>query len=311
MTAASWMRRALRAPWSVARRLRGAAPEAEGPATGGAAAFAHWAARSRALGFDELVLFLSFDCDTDLDAEAAVALDAELRRRGIAGSWAVPGTQLRRAPAAYREIAARDACFLNHGSRPHAEWRDDRYHPATFYERMSEAEVVADIEQGHRDVCEVLGRAPSGFRAPHFGSFQAPEQLALVHRTARRLGYAWCSTTVPDLALAEGPLVVRDGVWEIPLLGSWREPRNILDSWSRLSDRRHYALSDEFYDLFEETVQRMRAAGLAGVLSWYVDPAHVAGQRPFARALELVERLRLPSLDGDGLVARVRARTGA
>ncbi len=309
MTAAAWLRRAARGPLALARRLRGARPEPAGPDV--ARTFARWAAQARAVGFDQLVLFLSFDCDTDRDAEAAEALYADLERRGIASSWAVPGTQLRRAPEPYRRIAARGACFMNHGSRPHAEWREDRYHPVTFYDQMTPEEVRADLRAGHDDVLGVIGRAPTGLRAPHFGSFQAPAQRGLLYAVARELGYRWCSTTIPALALEQGPVVRADGLWEIPLFGSWRAPLNILDSWSQLTDRRDYALSHEFYDLFEETVERLLEARLPGVLSYYVDPAHVAGQRAFERALALVERRRLPSLNGDALVRQAeRASLG-
>jgi hypothetical protein len=310
MTAASWLRRAARGPLAVARRLRGRT-RAELPAADGATVFARWAAQARAVGIDQLVLFLSFDCDTDRDADVADALHADLERRGIASSWAVPGTQLRRSPEPYRRIAERGACFMNHGSRPHAQWRDDRYHPVTFYDQMTTEEVRADLRAGHDDVRAVIGRAPTGLRAPHFGSFQAPAQRGLLHTVAGELGYRWCSTTVPALALEQGPLVRCDGLWEIPLFGSWRAPLNILDSWSQLSDRCNYALSDDFYDLFEETVERLLEAGLPGLLSYYVDPAHVAGQRAFERALALVERRRLPSLDGDALVRQAeRASLG-
>lgn len=303
--------RAARSPRRVLRHLRksvrgerdAAAQDAER-----ARVFARYDALARRAGFDRLHLFLSFDCDTDEDFAVAEGLDAELRRRGIEPSYAVPGAQLRKGDTIWSRLAARGAHFLNHGGRAHAAWQGDRYHPVTFYEKLSPAEVVADIEQGHRDVCEVTGRAPSGFRAPHFGSFQAPEQLALVHGTARRLGYRYCSTTLPSLALAEGPVVARDGLYEIPLFGSWHAPTTILDSWTYLSDRRRYALDETYHALFAETVERLLAADVAGLLSYYADPSHVAGQAPFARVLDLLERHRIPSLGPDAIVALVARR---
>ena len=61
--------------------------------------------------------------------------------------------------------------------------------PVTFYDQMSAAEVEADIRRGHETVTKVMGEAPRGFRAPHFGSFQSPNQLALIYRVVRDLGY--------------------------------------------------------------------------------------------------------------------------
>jgi len=307
--------RAARDPRRALRRLRKAVHggrDAAAEDADRAQIFARYDALARRAGFDRLHLFLSFDCDTDEDFAVAEGLDTELRRRGIEPAYAVPGAQLRKGAAIWRRLAERGATFLNHGGRAHAEWQGDRYHPVTFYERLSAAEVVADIEQGHRDVCEVTGRSPTGFRAPHFGSFQAPEQLALVHSTARRLGYRFCSTTLPSLALAEGPVVPRDGIYEIPLFGSWHAPTTILDSWTYLADRRRYALDDAYHALFAETVERLLAAGVAGLLSYYADPAHVAGQAPFVRVLDLLERHRIPSLGPDAIVAlAARHRAGA
>lgn len=306
--------RAARDPHRALLRLRrrGRAPDAQDTADAERAqVFARYDALARRAGFDQLYLFLSFDCDTDEDLSVADALDTELRARGIEPSYAVPGAQLRKGAAVWRRLAARGASFLNHGGRAHAERQGDRYQPVTFYERLSSDEVVADMEQGHRDVCEVIARAPAGFRAPHFGSFQAPAQLALVYATAQRLGYRFCSTTLPALALAEGPVVPRGSLYEIPLFGSWHAPTTILDSWTYLADRRRYALGDAYHALFAETVERLLAAGVAGVLSYYADPAHVAGQAPFARVLDLLERRRIPSLGPEAIVAHAASRLAA
>jgi peptidoglycan/xylan/chitin deacetylase (PgdA/CDA1 family) len=301
--------RVAREPRRALRRLRLAA-RARTEDAERAATFARYGALARRAGFDRLYLFLSFDCDTDEDFAAAPELDRALRARGIEPCYAVPGAQLRKGEQVWRRLAERGAAFLNHGGRAHAAFEGDQYQPITFYERLSKQEVAADIEQGHRDVCEIVGRAPTGFRAPHFGSFQAPEQLAQIYAIARRLGYRFCSTTLPSLALAEGPVVAREGLYEIPLFGSWRAPTTILDSWTYLADRRRYALSDVYHELFAETVERLLAAGIAGLLSYYADPSHVAGQAPFERVLALLERHRIPSLGPDAIVARAAAQLG-
>ncbi len=188
-----------------------------------------YAARARAQGIDRLCLYLTFDCDTDEDAAAALELDPWLRSLGIDAAYAVPGTQLERAAASYRQLAAAGAEFLNHGHMPHAEWREDRYVPITFYEQIEPDAVVSDIRRGHATVTTVVGRPPRGFRAPHFGSFQAAHQLDLIYRTARELGYVYCSTTVPQAALDNGPVIDCGGIYEIPLFGSHYSPTAILE----------------------------------------------------------------------------------
>jgi hypothetical protein len=256
------------------------------PLADGRLAFEAMAKKARAVGIDRPLLWLSFDCDTDADAEAAERIDPWLRARGIRASYAVPGVQLELAAGAYSRLAAVGAEFLNHGYQPHAEWREDRYHPITFYDQMSADEVLADVRRAHEAVLRVTGRAPLGFRAPHFGSFQAPQQLALLHGEAHRLGYSWCSTTVPEFGLQHGPVVRCGDMYEFPLSGSLRTPGLILDSWCHLEDRANYKLAPSYAELMKETVDFMVDNGVPGLLSYYADPAHVEGQPPFFEAME-------------------------
>jgi peptidoglycan/xylan/chitin deacetylase (PgdA/CDA1 family) len=171
---------------------------------------------------------------------------------------------------------------------------------------MTTDEVEADIKSGHEIVARVTGRAPAGFRAPHFGSFQAPQQLAQLYRVARELGYSYCSTTLPQSGLDQGPLVTVDGVVEIPTFGSVRCPTVLLDSWTYLVDRKDYRLSDEYAALFIETIDIMMRANIPGILTWYADPSHVIGQAPFIRAVEALAQRRIPSLTGTACAALAR-----
>ena len=265
-----------------------------------------YAARARAQGLDRLLLYLTFDCDTDEDAAAALELDPWLRSRGIRAAYAVPGAQLTGAAASYRRLNAAGAEFLNHGYRPHAEWRQDCYVPITFYDQLAAGDVEADIRKAHATVSEVLGNVPRGFRAPHFGSFQAPHQLELIYRTVRELGYIYCSTTVPQAALDRGPVIDCGGVYEIPLFGSYLAPTAILDSWTYLEDRKTFRLGTEYFDLFRDTVSFMLERNLPGVLAYYADPAHVIGQKPFFDAMDIIVRQNIPSVTAEELIGVAR-----
>ncbi len=259
--------------------------------------YADYAARAKGIGLNDIRLFLSFDCDTDRDPEAAQAVMTLLETLGIKGTFAVPGAELRRNAESYRRLLARGAEFMNHGDRPHAAWQDDRYVSVTFYERMTFEEVEQDMRAGHATLTDILGIRPLGFRAPHFGHFQDPEQLGLVHRVARDLGYRYCSTTLPAYGLVHGPAHdAGGGVVELPTFGTARSPLSLLDSWSHLTDRRDYALSDMFETLLIETVDRLQRLNLPALLTWYVDPAHVAGQAPFERSMHELARRGIRSL---------------
>ena len=269
------------------------------------ARFDRYQTAARRAGIDRLYLFLSFDCDTDLDAEVVEELHCFLTSHGITATYAVPGMQLEKAAAVYGRLAAGGAEFMNHGGLPHAEWREDRWVGRTFYDSMATEAVVVDIRRGHEMVTAVTGVAPAGFRAPHFGCFQKPEQVALMHRTAAELGYGYCSTTLPSMGLAKGPAYLSQGIVEFPCFGSIRNPDTLLDSWTYLTDRVTYKLGADYYRLFEETVNAMLDRRMPGVLTWYADPAHVLGQAPFMKAIEWLAKKEVTSVTGRQLLGIV------
>jgi len=270
-----------------------------------------YAAHARRAGIDRLYLFLSFDCDTDLDIDAVDEVHRFLVSKGIKATYAVPGAQLEKGASAYRKLADSGAEFMNHGSLPHAEWRGDRWVGITFYDKMSEDVVVADIRRGHEIVTTVIGRPPCGFRAPHFGCYQQPEQVEVLHRTAAALGYSYCSTTIPAFAMQKGPAYLTHGLVEFPCFGSARNLETILDSWTYLTDRKDYALGEEYYALFAETLNTLVDHHMPAVLTWYADPCHVLDQPPFIKAIELAASRAITSVTGSGLVNIVRpALTG-
>ena len=268
-------------------------------------------ALARRAGIDRLYLFLSFDCDTDLDIEAVSEVHGFLAAKGIKATYAVPGAQLEKGAATYRTLADEGAEFINHGGLPHAELQEDKWVGITFYDKMPKEAVVADIRRGHDIVAAVIGSPPRGFRAPHFGCYQQPDQVEVLHRTAAGLGYGYCSTTIPAFGMRHGPAYLTHGLVEFPCFGSVRNPETILDSWTYLADRRHYALGAEYYSLFAETVNTFLDRRIPGVLTWYADPCHVLDQAPFVDAIELAARRGVESVTGSELLQIVRpALTG-
>lgn len=296
---------ALRHPGAVLRHLIGVGSAAGGlqqeptPASDDPLGpYERYSAAGHEQGLAGVKLFLSFDCDTDLDFSATLEVMRFLNALGIKATYAVPGVQIEKGAETYRKVAASGAEFMNHGYLPHTAWGEDRYVSTTWYHEMSESDVEADIIRGDETIRTVLGLVPSGFRAPHFGHFSEPHQLELVHRAARRLGYSYCSTTLPEFGLARGPLVDVDGLVELPTLGSTVAPTSVLDSWTYLTDRRVYALGEDYAALMCETVDHFVDAGGPALLTWYGDPSHVAGQQPFERAMQHIAGKGIESLYG-------------
>jgi peptidoglycan/xylan/chitin deacetylase (PgdA/CDA1 family) len=260
------------------------------------ALFLEYGRLARLQGFDRLYVALSFDCDTPEDIPAAEQVHTWLSKRGLKATYAVPGAQLLEGAQTYRRLLDMGADFINHGARPHAEWRDGRYWSATFYNEMTTDHVIDDIRQGH-DICtQVLGRAPVGFRAPHFGYFQSHEQRDVMYSVLKELGYAYSTSTLPEYGLRNGPVVQENGIKEIPLSGSYADPVTILDSWNYIISPNEPYLKDDFADLFIQMVDQMRVLEVTGVLNYYVDPAHVVKGRAFYRAMDYLIQNQIESV---------------
>jgi hypothetical protein len=270
--------------------------------------FIKYGRMARAQGLSQLYVLLSFDCDTPEDITAAEHLDRWLRPRGIKATYAVPGAQLREGAEIFRKLAEMGSDFINHGGHPHAEWREGRYWSITFYHEMSSQEVVEDIQGGHEIFCRILGRTPVGFRAPHFGLFQAPEQHELIYDTLRKLGYHYSTSTLPEFGLNHGPLVDVGGLYEIPLSGSYAAPFSILDSWNYVESPYHPLVKSEYASCFIETVERFLTLGVPGVLNYYVDPAHVYKADPFYRAMEYLIEHNVQTIQFGWLLETVKQK---
>jgi peptidoglycan/xylan/chitin deacetylase (PgdA/CDA1 family) len=248
--------------------------------------FSEYGRLAQQQGFNRLYVVLSFDCDTPEDIPAAETLHTWLSQRGVKATYAVPGAQLLQGADTYRRLLEAGAEFINHGARPHAEWRDGRYWSMTFYNEMTVEEVAEDIQKGHEICRRVLGCSPVGFRAPHFGYFQSPEQREILYSVLRELGYAYSTSTLPAYGLTHGPVVRENGIMEIPLSGSYTDPFTILDSWNNIVSPYEPIVQRQYAEQFTQTVDKFLELGMPGVLNYYVDPAHVCKGKVFHQAVE-------------------------
>jgi hypothetical protein len=205
---------------------------------------------------------------------------------GFHPAFAVPGAILEAAPEAYRAVAANGATFLNHGYARHSEidTLTGRYRSTLFYDRLSLEAVEDDVRSGDGAVRAVLGRAPAGFRTPHFGAFSGVEQLSFLHGVLRDLGYVWSSSTDPLWSFTHGPVFSELGVREIPVTGCPSRPLSILDSWSfRADPDRRWRPGDFSREV--AVLGDMLAGSGPLVVNLYGDPSQVHGWDEFFDAL--------------------------
>jgi hypothetical protein len=249
--------------------------------------FARYGKLARRAGLDRVWLVLSFDCDTPQDAAVAWDVHSRLMDMGVRAVYAVPGDVLRAAADVYGRIAATGAEFINHGDRMHTyvDETTGRWASSFFYDRQPREVIREDIVRADATIREVVGRAPKGFRTPHFGTFQEPEQLRWLHGVIGELGYAFSTSTVPMWGFRHGPAFDRFGRLELPVTGGAEHPLSILDTWSCFAapDR---VRTPADYEREAAAVAQAYAAASAGVLNLYGDPCHIAEREEFFRAVQ-------------------------
>jgi hypothetical protein len=253
------------------------------------------AAKAKRAGLVRGHLLLSFDCDTPADAPAAERIHEELAARGARSTFAVPGELIERDADTCRRLAAAGCEFLNHGYREHTFYDEaGAYTGGLFYDRFTRDEVVDDIRRGDAAIREVLDLSPSGFRTPHFGTFQRADDLKFLHHVLGGLGYAFSSSTTPIWGFKHGPAFRRFGLLELPVSGRPSAPLELLDSWGCFAapDR---VLGPMDYEAEGVGLARALEEQSQGVINVYVDPAHVIGQPAFIVALEAWLEIARPS----------------
>jgi peptidoglycan/xylan/chitin deacetylase (PgdA/CDA1 family) len=244
-------------------------------------------------GLSKPMFLLSFDCDTDRDIACVWDVHARLRDMGIMPVYAVPGEILERGSQTWRRIGDSGAEFINHGYREHTIFRDGRYISTLFYGQMSPEDVETDIVKGHETVTALIGRAPEGFRTPHFGTFSTDAQLRRLHAIIRRLGYRFSTSTIPYVALRHGPLTQRYGVAELPVAGCVDYPMQILDSYGfRFAPSRFRA---DDYVTQVGLWASLLAAGRPYFVNLYADPSQVADWPEFFISMKSLAPYALPS----------------
>ena len=233
---------------------------------------------ARRQGLQRTRLVLSFDCDTDRDIQVVRGVHDRLKGLGIRPVYAVPGELLERGAEVYASIAAEGAEFLNHGYRQHCRINPGTgtYESDVFYNLLSPQDLQEDVTRGHAAVLKVTGRAPRGFRVPHFGTFQGRSQLRFLYDTLRTLGCEFSTSTVPLKGLLGGPVQQPEpGFYELPVSGCYDMPLAILDSFGfRYAPGRVVAEADytrqfgRMLDFFDGGVR-------PGLLNYYADPSQV------------------------------------
>lgn len=232
------------------------------------------AARAKAAGLTDVLVIVSFDCDTDRDASVVGEVDDRLAGLGIHASYAIPGQQLERGVTSYASLASRGRELLAHGQREHSRYAGGRYESVFFYDRLSPMEIESDVRDVTRTFEELLGIRPVGFRAPHFGSLTGA-QLRSLHRALAKYDYRYSSSSVPAYGLRYGITVRSENIDEIPLSGCHDAPLQLLDSYGLRIVLGGQGRLGSFRRQLVRTIELFRRNKWAGLVNTYSDPSQV------------------------------------
>ncbi len=237
-------------------------------------------------GLKQLYFVLSFDCDIEDDISVVRDMHSRLIDMGVRPVYAVPGELLQKGEATYRSILDAGGEFINHGYREHTFFDERRgEHASCFFYNEQDYDVVRDdIVSGDRNLRQVLGVKPQGFRAPHFGTYQKSWHLTYLHSVLKELGYLFSTSTVPLFSYRFGPVFDHYGVMELPVSAMGGYPLRILDTWGCFAAPYRKFTPADYRAQGRQAAERFLDLGV-GVLNYYADPSHIHDRPEFFSAV--------------------------
>ncbi|CAO5679939.1 MAG: hypothetical protein HEEMFOPI_01366 [Holosporales bacterium] len=237
---------------------------------------------------NESYLILSLDCDTEEDIAVAWDVHSKLQQIGITPVYAVPGELLKKGEKVYRKIYETGAEFINHGGCEHTYFdeHNKRHASCFFYDQQSQEDLRKDILLGHQTLQDVLEITAKGWRTPHFGTFQKPQDLKFLYSILNKLNYTFSTSTSPLMAYQYGMLFKKDGIIEVPVTGIFSEPLNIMDTWAYFAAPNRTRLPSEYTKEAQELAYF--ASKYPTFINIYGDPSHIHDKPEFFEAMALL-----------------------
>jgi hypothetical protein len=236
---------------------------------------------------------LSFDCDTEEDYRVAYEVHLRLNDMGIMPVYAVPGELLIKGEKVYSKIYNSGAEFINHGGREHTYFDKglNRYKSCFFYDEQDEATLAEDIELGHKILNDVLGVHAKGWRTPHFGTYQSPQNLKFIHSQLRKMNYVFSTSTTPVWGYRNGSVFKQDGIIEIPVSGVVDRPVNILDTWAYFEAPDKTMSGSDYVESCRNITSIASESPI--LINIYGDPSHIHCSDDFFASMKLIaERVK-------------------
>lgn len=207
---------------------------------------------------------LSFDCDLPEDVSSHAWLLERLREYGLRASFACIGKYVEMYPAEHRLLADAGHEIINH-TYSHPSHR--LLNPTQRFRVLSDKLLREEVSRAHEIIEKIIGVAPLGFRAPHFGGLHTNR----VYPILREMGYRYSSSTIGTRTPTLGSPFKFHGIWEIPLSPDPKTALGCLETWGLYrASPPHYKDKNEFLALFDEILKIGMVSN--AFLNFYFDP---------------------------------------
>lgn len=245
-----------------------------------------WQSRSsRALGFSQGIVAISFDNDYLADNQAVEQLLPLFAEHEMLVSWCVVGRWIERFESLHRRILSEGHELVNH-SWSHPDNPELRPGDPRKFNELNAAEIALEIRNAHNTCLDRLGYRMRGFRLPHFRLHPAAAGELV------KLGYRYTSNIPALRSSTMGfPYRTPEGLIEIPLAGIPRRPERMVETYRLFrSPDGLYQDEKQFYTDFCQLVRITSKYRLVSCL--YLDPCDVVrlSTPAFSKYLEILEK---------------------
>jgi hypothetical protein len=280
----------------IARRIIRSVPAATYPL------YAAWQSRStKALGFSQGVVAISFDNDYAADNQAVQQLLPLFAEHKMLVTWCVVGRWVERFETLHRRILSDGHELANH-SWSHPDNSELRSGDPRKFNELSADEVALEIQKAHNICLDRLGYRMRGFRLPHFRQHPAAAGELV------KLGYKYTSNSSALRSSTMGfPYRTPEGLIEIPLAGLPRRPERMVETYRLFrSPDGLYRDEKQFYTDFRELMRVTSEYRLVSCL--YLDACDVVrlSSPSFSQYLEILEKEHVAVLTMGSLAEALR-----
>ena len=241
---------------------------------------------AKKLSTNKILFILSFDCDIEEDINLLPRILNHLDGLGIKPSLMIPTEILLKRKAYIHELLSLGYEFVNHGHRIHTAREGTVYSSVFDYEKLSLSEIREDIIEANQIFKESFGYDFLGFRTPHFGNVQKKTKLKKIYEILRELGYKFSTSTIPYFLYQRG-VFKTNGIFEIPLSGTFTVPLKILDSYNFYDQSIGSFDGTKYKDEVTNLINMYKKRG-NGLINLYVDPSHINDNSDFFESMKLL-----------------------